>query len=165
MGGVDTAFPSTDRDRLLCGLLCDLVAARPGLPSDAYLDALIIVLCHQRHKKLLVGGDRTQFTALAEKLRAKGEAGVSIPWADLLDLLTQREAIRQNSGTALDRAARYDEVRGSFPACDPKLVQLVHTAAANLRDFQSPGKATSTDGQEVLSSFNEDKRSLCGGPS
>ena len=31
---VDTAFPSTDRDRLLCGLLCDLVATQPGLPSD-----------------------------------------------------------------------------------------------------------------------------------
>ena len=45
----------------MCGLLCDLVAASPGLPSTAYLDAVVIVLRYNRHCRLLVGNDRSRF--------------------------------------------------------------------------------------------------------
>ena len=164
--GVDTAFPVTDRDKLVCGLLCDLVAAKPGLPATAYLDALVIALSYQRHNRLLIDKDRTQFTTLAEKLlTTKDQTDASIPWSDLLDLLTQQDAVSGSGSTLLERGSRYDEVRRTYPACDSKLVQLIHKAAATLREFQSPDMAGSADGEEVLSEFNEDKRTLCGATS
>ena len=163
MDGVDTAYPTTDRDRSLCGLLCDLVAAKPRLASEAYLDAMVIALCPKRHKRLLIGKDRTQFTALAEKqLATTDQTGASLPWTDLLDVLTQQDAILKEGTKLLDRGSRFDDVRKTYPACDSKLVQLIHSAAATLREFQSPEMAASTDGKEVLSEFNEDKRTLCG---
>lgn len=160
--GVDTAFPTSDRDRRLCGLLGDLVAAHPGLASEAYLDAMVIALRPKRHKRLLIGKDRTKFTTLAEKfLGASGQTNASIPWADLVDVLTQQEAVRL-SETVLEIGSRFDDVRTAYPACDPKLIQLIHTAATTLREFQSPDNVETTDSQQELSEFNEDKRSLCG---
>lgn len=160
---MDTAFPSTQLDKLLCGLLCDLVASEPGLASTAYLDAMVIALRPKRHNRLLIGKDRTQFTTLAEKLPgASDQTSVSIPWSDLLDLLTQQGAILKSGTTTLDRGNRFDEVRTEYPACEPKLIQLIHKAAAALREFQSPDQVETADSQQELSEFNEDKRSLCG---
>ncbi len=161
---VDTAFPSSDRDRLLCGLLCDLVSAQPGLPSTAYLDALVIALRPKRHGRLLIGKERTQFVTLAEKLLPdSNQAGGSLPWADMVDLLTHHEAISGGGAQTLALGSRYAEAHKAYPACDPKLIQLIHKAAATLREFQVPSEAASADSEEVLSEFNEDKRSLCGG--
>ena len=163
VAGVETAFPATDRDKLLCGLLCDLVATVPGLPVTAYLDALVIALSCKRHNRFLIGKDRTQFTTLAEGLlTTKDQTDDSIPWADLLDLLTQQDAVSRSGSTLLERGSRFDGVRKTYPSCDSKLVQLIHKAAATLREYQSRDKAGSPDGQEMLSEFNEDKRTLCG---
>ena len=73
----DTAFPSTDRDKFLCGLLCDLVAAQPGSLSTAYLDAMVIALRDKRHGGLLIGDDKSQFATLAGVLPVpSGGSGV-----------------------------------------------------------------------------------------
>lgn len=158
---VDTAFPSTDRDRLLCGLLCDLVAVRPGLASTAYLDAMVIAVRWKRHGRLLIGSEQTQFTTLSEKLAMASDRGNdSIPWTALLELLTQQEVL--DSGTTLKCGSRLDTMRAAYPACDPKLIQLIHKAASTLREFQSPDKAESPDRKQVLAEFNEDKQALCG---
>jgi hypothetical protein len=127
---------------------------------------LVIALRPTRHNRLLIGEERAQFTALAEELLATVDPrDGSIPWSDLLDLFAQREALRTGRETTLARGRRLDEVRKAFPACDPRLIKLIHKAAATLREFQSLGKPDSTDGQEVLSAFNEDKRTLCGATS
>jgi hypothetical protein len=163
MDSVDPAFPATDRERRLCGLLCDLVAAEPKLASDAYLDALVIALRPERHNRLLIDQDRTQFTVLAEKLfKTKGRTEASIPWADLLDYLIQNEAIRKTGPKALDRGSRFEARRSTFPSCDPKLVQLILKAAGTLRELQGLGEADPADSGEVLANHREDKRILGG---
>ena len=160
---VDPAILTTKRDKLLCGLLCDLVAVQPGLAATAYLDALVIALRPKRHNRLLIGSERKEFTALAENLlSAEDRADASIPWQDLLGLLTDDDAIRQGERQALDRGSQHEEVRKGYPACDPKLVALLHKAATALRDYQNLDNPASTDGLETLSEFNEDKRNLCG---
>ena len=63
---------------------------------------------------------------------------------------------------ALSRGDRFGERRKEYPPCEAKLVHLIHKAAATLREYQGLGKPDSTDGQEALSAFNEDKRTLCG---
>ena len=54
------------------------------------------------------------------------------------------------------------ERRKAYPPCEAKLVQLIHKAAATLRDYQDLDKPASAEGQETLSAFNEDKQTLCG---
>jgi hypothetical protein len=160
---VDPAFPGTDRDKLLCGLLCDLVAAQPGLPSPAYLDALVIAVRYGRHSRLLTGNEQTQFTTLAERLLGSSRpANESLPWADLVSLLTQRDALRNEGGQTLERGDRFDEVRTAYPACDPVLIRLLHKAAATLREFQRAAKPAPEDKQQALSEFDQDKQALCG---
>jgi hypothetical protein len=160
---VDTAFPSMDREKRLCGLLCDLVYAQPELSSIAYLDALVIALRPRRHSRLLIGKDQKQVVALAEKLLPNtDQAGGSLPWADMINLLTHHEAIIVGSAQTLEVGSRHAEARKAYPPCDPKLIQLIHKAAATLREYQGPSKEAVADSQEVLSAFIEDKRSLCG---
>jgi hypothetical protein len=160
---VDPAFPSTKRDKLLCGMLCDLVAAQPGLSATAYLDALVIALRPKRHNRLLIGTERKEFTTLAEKLLpAKERADASIPWYALLDSLTADEAIRQGKLQDLVRGSRFEDVRKLYPPSDPKLIGLIQKAAVALRDVQSLGTPAPADSQEALFEFNEDKRTLCG---
>ena len=160
--GVDTAFPSTDREKLLCGLLCDLVADQPRLPTTAYLDALVIALRPSRHGRLLVGGDRTQFTALSERL-FKGTVltGGIIPWTDVVEVLSQLGAVRK-AGAALEKGSRIQDVRALYPACDAKLIGLIHKAAATLREYQNPDAAGSPDGEEIIKEVNESRLELFG---
>ena len=160
---VDPVFPATEPEKVLCGLLCDLVAVQPGLSAIAYLDALVIALRPQRHGRLLVGTDRKEFITLADKLLTpQHRTAASIQWSLLRDTLTDEAAIRQGDGDALFRGDRHSEKRKAYPPCDAKMVRLLHKAAATLREYQDLDKPASTDGQESLAAFNEDKRTLCG---
>lgn len=163
MTAVDTAFPSTDRDRLLCGLLCDLVAAQPGLPSTAYLDAMVIVLRYKRHSRLLVGSEQTQFAALSGKLPKKCvQSDDRLPWTELVELLAQQDAIRRQDGTTLIDGGRLAEVRKAYPNLDQRLIELIHKAAAALREMQGLAKPRSAGEKQALSEFADDVRTLCG---
>ena len=160
---VDTAFPSTDRDRLLCGLLCDLVAAQPGLPSAAYLDAMVIVLRYKRHSRLLIGSERTQFVALSEKLPKKCvQSDERLPWTELVELLAQRDATRKQNGSTLADGSRLAEVRKAYPSLDPRLIGLIHKAAATLREMQDLAQPRSAGDKQALSEFSDDVRTLLG---
>jgi hypothetical protein len=157
---LDTAFPSTSRDKFLCGLLCDLVAAHPGLPPTAYLDAMVIALRYKRHGSLLIGNERKQFAKLAGLLpQACVQSADKIPWMELLELLSQQEAIRKDAGN-LQPGSQFGEVRKARPTCDSKLIQLIHKAAATLRELQSSAKP---DTEQELPTFKEDLESLYGG--
>jgi hypothetical protein len=161
--GVDPVFPATEPEKVLCGLLCDLVAAQPGLPAAAYLDALVIALRPQRHGRLLVGTERKEFVVFADKLLTPQDRdATSISWSLLRDTLTDEAAIRLDDGDTLFRGDHHGERRKAYPRCEAKLVQLIHKAAATLREYQGLGKAASTDNKEALTAFNEDKRTLCG---
>ena len=94
------------------------------------------------------------------RLATKDQSDTSIPWRDLLDLLTKQDVISRSGSTLLERGSRFDELRKAYPVCNSKLIQLIHKAAATLRDFQNPEKVTSTDGQKAVSEFNEDKQTL-----
>jgi len=157
----DTAFPATDRDRRLCGLLSDLVAARPSLPATAYLDALVIAERPERYGVFLLDEDRSRFLALTKKLgAAPSRSPEALPWAEMLQLLTLQGALHQGAGTLLEPADRFNERRGAFPSCDPLLIQLIHKAAETLRELQGSAQAAASDDDEVLSEFDRDKRAL-----
>ena len=159
---VDTVFPSTGRDKVLCGLLCDLVAVQPGLSAIAYLDAMVIALRPQRHGRLLVGNERKEFTPLADTLlTSQDRTDATIPWNDLLVALTDEESIRRSGTDVLVLGSQHAEKRKAYPACDPKLVRLIHKAAATLREYQGLDSPDSAD-REALTDFIEDKQSLCG---
>jgi len=163
LDGVDPVSPATDREKWLCGLLCDLVASQPGLRATAYLDAIVIVQRPQRHSRLLVGQERKEFMALADKaLTPKVRAEDSIPWQDLLDSLIDERAVRLGDGNVLLKGNRLGERRRAYSPCDAKLVHLTHKAAATLREYQALDKPNSTESQEVLAAFVADKRILCG---
>lgn len=163
LGGVDTAFPGSEQDRRLCGLLCDLVAARPGLPSDAYLDALVIALSPERSSRLLIGEERARFLGLAAQFPATpDEPGTSIPWEDLRSLLVGRGALRTATPGTLQCGDRFDEVRASYPTLDPGFVRSIHDAASTLRELRDPATPASPESGAVLSEFDREKRTLVG---
>lgn len=163
MGGEDVAFPNTRREKLLCGLLCDLVAAQPGLRFDAYLDGLVIALCPQKYNRLLIGGEKTKFTKLAEKLNAAGgQEESTIPWDSLVEVLLQNEAIGKSTGNNFVKGSQFETVRPDFPNCDPKLVALIQKAASTLQEYQALGKTAPAQAKEIVSQSVEDRKAIAG---
>ena len=133
----DATFPGTERDNYLCGLVCDLVAADPGLPVSAYVDSLVIALGHERHKRLLTGRDATKFGKLCKATPLAGwSATDKLPWAELSNLLQQRNAIVPGD-EAIQAGAEWVTVRESYPAIAPELLALLRKAAAELRELQA----------------------------
>ncbi|MBA4190901.1 MAG: restriction endonuclease [Planctomycetaceae bacterium] len=133
----DATFPSTERDSYLCGLVCDLVAAEPGLPVSAYVDSLVIALGYKRHKRLLTGRDATKFAKLCKGTPlASWTATDKIPWAEMMNLLHQRKAI-EPEGQMLQAGAQLAEVRKSYQDVAPELVALLRKASTELRNLQA----------------------------
>ncbi len=163
MEGLEVAFPSTDWERLLCGLLCDLVAEKPGLRFDAYLDAIGIALSPQKYNGFLIGDERTKFTTLARKLSvARGRENSSIPMDDLENVLLQNNAIRKSADQTLSKESSFETIRASYPKIDPKLVELIHKAASTLRENQGFGKTEPVQAKEISSQNEEDRKTLAG---
>ena len=163
MEGLDVAFPSTDSERLLCGLLCDLVAEKPGLRFDAYLDAIGIALSPQKYNGFLIGDDCTKFTTLARKLTvARGQEKSSIPMDDLENVLLQNKAIRKSADQTFSKGSSFETIRAGYPKIDPKLVELIHKAASTLRENQGLGKTEPVQAKEISSQNEEDRKTLAG---
>jgi hypothetical protein len=121
---------------------------------------MVIVLRYKRHGGLLIGNERKQFTKLSGKLPdAYLQSADQIPWRDILELLVRQDALA-NDGGHLEPGSRFDEVRQAYPACDPKLIELIHKAAATLRELQNAAKP---DTEQELPSFKEDYQALYGG--
>lgn len=158
----EVSFPVTEQDKFLCGLICNLVAAEPGLPSTAYLDSLVIALGHERHKRLLTGKDRTDFAKQCEvSPLSSGGTAQQIPWNDVKRVLTLREAITVNVN-AIEQGAKLEAVRNSYPAVAPALATLLRKAAAELRDLQSQAQPSASEGAEILHDFEADRQQMCG---
>lgn len=162
MDTVDTAFGTKDSEKFLCGLVLDLVAADPEQRPSAYLDALVIVLRHERHSKLLVGDERTMFTKLCKKMPKGWIQEVNqIPWSELKDLLTLQDAIVVKGQSVLV-GDTFTKVRKSYPAIDSNLIDLLMKASGELRALKACTKALPSEDAEELAIFEQDSASLCG---
>ena len=162
METVDTAFGTKDSEKLLCGVVLDVVAAEPELQSSAYLDALVIVLRHERHSKLLVGDERTKFTKLCKKIpKAWVQEVNQIPWSELKDLLTLQNAIVVK-GKSVSVGDAFTNVRESYPAIDSNLIDLLVKASGELRALKASTKPLPSEDAEELATFEQDSASLCG---
>jgi hypothetical protein len=146
----DATFPSSDRDHYLCGLLCELIKAEPGLPLTVYVDSLVIALGYDRYKLLLTGKDRSVFAKLCKASPvASWTSADKIPWGELENLLTRRKAIKPDAKT-IQAGPDLANVRKSYPAVAAELITLLRKAAAELRNLQSQAITENTDtAQEI----------------
>jgi hypothetical protein len=155
-------FPITKQDEYLCGLVCEMVVAEPGMAGTAYRDALVIAL--GRLKNLLIGNDRETFVKLCKSLPAKSKRNAqNVPWNDLKSVLTKRNAIVQDEQSLIQRGPELDSVRKSYPQIDSDLVLLLLKAAAELRELQARSKPSTTKDVKILAKFESDKKEMCGG--
>jgi hypothetical protein len=146
----DATFPSSDRDHYLCGLMCELIKAEPGLPITAYVDSLVIALGYDRYKRLLTGKDRSEFAKLCKASPvASWSAADRIPWGELQNLLTRRKAIEPDAQT-IQAGPDLGHVRKSYPAVATELITLLRKAAAELRNMQSQPIAENTDTMQEI---------------
>jgi hypothetical protein len=160
----EPAFGVTDRERRMCGLLCDLVAAKPSMPEAAYRRALIIALGAERYGAFLLGEDRARYEALALEFWGTGPQDPEpSPWTVMLRLLTMRGILHKDANAALEPDLRFSEGRTAFPSCDPELVRLVHHAAERLEERLSSVQTPSRPDDDLVSQFNQDEQALFGG--
>jgi hypothetical protein len=138
----DATFPATDTERLLCGLLCDLVVANPGLTVMQVIDLLCIAVGRERSSKLLRGWERERLADASAEL-FPGREAVRLPINDMLSLLVARRAIhctdRQSPvvpGAVLSPTGRTREARDDYPPIDSEFVRLVTVAGRILRNIQ-----------------------------
>lgn len=161
---VDTAFPAADRERRMCGLLCDLVAARPRMPEAAYRRALILALAAEKYGAFLLGEDRTRYEALARELWGTGpQDPAPIPWMVMLRLLTERGILHKHANAVLEPDQRFGEGRATYPACEPEFIRLIHQATERLEERLSSVQTPSRPDDDLVSQFNQDQQSLFGG--
>lgn len=162
MDAVESAFGTKDSEKFLCGLLLDVVAADPQQRPSTYLDALVIVLRHEHHSKLLVGKENKAFAKLCKKIPKAWIQEVSqIPWSELKDLLTLQEAIVVQ-GQEVSVGDAFTKVRKSYPAIDAELIDLLVKASGELRALKASTKALSSEAADELATFEQDSASLCG---
>lgn len=159
----DSSFPNSERDSFLCGLVCDLVAAEPGLQPNEYLDELVVAIGVQRHKRLLIGKERTRIAALCKVIPStSGKKGQTIPWSSLQSVLALRKAVILDSNAKLQVGPEFQAVRMTYPACDPEMVALIRKAAAELRDLLAQVQPATPEADAVLQDFKSDRQQLCG---
>ena len=149
---IDTAFPSSARERHLCAALLDLVQATPGLPSTAYLDELGLATHTSRCQHLLSGTDRESFThvtqnALGDLISAPN---TSLPWRDLRNTLVGNRSLREDNGV-LSPGENLSAVRQAYPAIDPRFLAFVAKAAERLRELQAGAAAADAEETEAVS--------------
>ena len=161
---VDTAFPATDRERRMCGLLSDLVAAKPRMQEAAYRRALILALGAEKYGAFLLGEDRARYMALALEFWGVGPQDPEpSPWTDLLRLLTMRGILHQNANAALEPDQRFGVGRATYPACEPEFIRLIHQATERLEERLSSVQTLSQPDDDLVSQFNQDEQALFGG--
>ena len=119
----------------MCGLLLDLVAARPGQGREFYLDAMILA------------ADARSRAALTAGTEAAALAGISLvttqevrqAWAELQPAMDGLHALRVE-GTSLMVGDDFDRIRSAFPAIDERMVSLLLGAADRMREIMPTGE-------------------------
>ena len=138
----DATFPDTEREHYLCGLLCDLVAKKPGLTGACYLDA---IHCIGRAALLPTPEARREFAELSASVPPSDNN--LTPWGNLTNLLSKVNAIKID-GDLFRVGSKMVLVRDMYPDIPPRLVELIHQAASQLRELQ---KRAGLDYDESLS--------------
>lgn len=138
----DQLFPTTERDRLLCAAMLDLVKAEPALPATAYLEALLLLTRPEWCRKFLDGEDQTAFvTALAAAPQELvGAPGKGVSWRLVKDALHANRALvpaPQGEPTALLPGPRFPSVRSGYPALSGALISLAAKAGQALHMNQT----------------------------
>jgi len=138
---VDTAFPSSDRDKWLCAVMLDLVEIDPGRATAAYLDAMWLATHPDRCAMLLTGSDQSSFRSVARSLpKQLAEAGATMPWRDLCDTLLGNRSLQDASGGRRNEIVvgeNCQTVRAQYGSLPGSFVVAVAKAAERLRELQT----------------------------
>jgi len=142
MATVDTAFPSSDRDKWLCAVMLDLVEVDPGRAPAAYLDAMWLATHPDRCATLLTGSDQSGFRSVARSVpkQLAEEAGATMPWRDLCDTLLGNRSLQDASTGRLTEIVvgeNCQAVRAQFGSLPGSFVVGVAKAAERLRELQA----------------------------
>jgi hypothetical protein len=133
----DPTFPSSPRDRLLCGALLDLVTADPGLPELAYVDGLGLLTVATTCAKLLHDADQRSWRSLVKEAPDDlTRSGETIPWFLIRQALLANGSLQVTGNAGLGVGPRQQDVRSGYPKLDSKLVALAAKAAQSLRELQ-----------------------------
>jgi hypothetical protein len=135
---VDPLFPGTERDRLLCAAMLDLVQAESELPATAYLEALLLLTSPERCRTLLDAEDQRAFGAAlaAAPQELVGAPDKGVCWRLVQDALRANRALTpapHREPTGLTTGPRFASVRTDYPALPEGLISLVAKAARALR--------------------------------
>jgi hypothetical protein len=150
----DAVFPSSERDRLLCAALLDLVRAETELPAIAYLDALILVNNPESCGKLLDSSDQAALKKVVAVTPDEliGASGSGVSWSLARDALLANQSLNmlnKQEAHVFSPGERFKEIRASYPAIPVDLIALATKAAQTLREMQSEAMPVSSQGQDV----------------
>lgn len=154
---LDTAFPQTVREKLLCAVYLDLVENQPGLRKSAYFDAILLAISPQRCEPMLTGPDRTSFRRAIKRIPAELTAAseVGVPWSDLVTTLTGNKSLVSSADGIFSLGTNFSDVRSSYPSLTPAFVQLLGIAASRLRELQDSTTPADESVAQVVREVNE----------
>jgi hypothetical protein len=151
---VDPLFPSTQRHKLLCGALLDLIAADPGLRASAYLEALVLVTNTGLCAKLLHPNEQKTLKALVRNapddlVRSQDK---SLHWYNVRAVLAANGAIEvSGSGNSevFKPGPRRLDLRLTYPTISADLIAHVVKATKSLRELQEVGAAQTQETKQI----------------
>jgi hypothetical protein len=160
---VDPLFPGTDREKVLCACLLDLVQAEPELTEEQNLDKLILAMQSQRCRVFLSGDDQNDFDHSLESVSNEliANADGQPPWRLLLSSLTANGAL-STSGDRIEPGDRFDDVRSSLPDLDSTFLSLVAKAAERYRELTELDEPSETT-QPVIEEIQQQHAALQSG--
>jgi hypothetical protein len=133
---IDTAFPSTEVEKLLCACLLESVLAKSDLEIDNYVDAVLLATAPDDCAKLLIGKDRTSFNAAAKRVDGPlASFDSKLPWRLMLSCLKANRALSESDGK-LGPGENFEQVRKTYPKISKAFISGVDKAATRLREIQ-----------------------------
>jgi hypothetical protein len=133
---IDTAFPSTEVEKLLCACLLESVLAKSDLEIDNYVDTVLLATAPDDCAKLLIGKDRTSFNAAAKRVDSQLTSFDSkLPWRLMLSCLKANRALTESEGK-LGPGENFERVRKTYPKISKAFISGVDKAATRLREIQ-----------------------------
>lgn len=144
---VDPAYPQTELEKAVCATVLALVEASPGMPSDTYLDAVILASQPDACEALLSGKDKAAFKRAATKIPnvLSAQDGQRLGWRPARDYLEKSQAIEITDRTGkqgVSLGTNHDELRTALPAVSRDFIPYLLKAAAILADARSDAAAS-----------------------
>jgi len=156
---IDTAFPQTEKERVLCTVVLEFIKTSPNRPSVEYLDKLLLATHPDDCRVLIPTSSRRGFDQAVRRLpdEMRLQSGERIGWRRIREYLETARAITitdRSGAQIISPGSQYNHIRATLPTISTNIITFIQEAAQVLEKAQADAQVAAQYG-EVVTLFRE----------